>query len=151
MSAEEEQTLFGRRPGKSATAFRTISEVASELDVPTHVLRFWEGKFPSIKPLKRGGGRRYYRPEDVDLLRRIRSLLYDEGYTIKGAQRVIRDAAARDDAPMGETVEVSASPDSGNGHERSADPALRRELSDILGELRRLRDLLESTHPDRPA
>ena len=69
----------GRRPGKSAAAFRTISEVADELDVPQHVLRFWETKFPQIKPLKRGGGRRYYRPEDVDLLGRIRVLLYQEG------------------------------------------------------------------------
>ena len=151
MTGEDEQTLFGRRPGKSATAFRTISEVASELDVPTHVLRFWEGKFPPIKPLKRGGGRRYYRPEDVELLRRIRSLLYDEGYTIKGAQRVIREAAARDGAPTGESDDRPASAGSGNGHERTADPALRRELSDILGELRRLRDLLESARPDRQA
>jgi DNA-binding transcriptional MerR regulator len=76
---------------KAAEAFRTISEVALELDVPKHVLRFWEGKFPQIKPMKRGGGRRYYRPEDVELLKGIRRLLYDEGYTIKGVQKVIRD------------------------------------------------------------
>ena len=151
MTGEDEQTLFGRRPGKSATAFRTISEVASDLDVPTHVLRFWEGKFPSIKPLKRGGGRRYYRPEDIELLRRIRSLLYDEGYTIKGAQRVIREAAARDASPMQEAANGAASAEAGNGQESTAGPALRRELSDILGELRRLRDLLESTRPDRRA
>lgn len=75
---------------KSATAFRTISEVSTDLDVPQHVLRFWEGKFPQIRPLKRGGGRRYYRPEDVDLLRRIQSLLYREGYTIRGAQRLLQ-------------------------------------------------------------
>jgi DNA-binding transcriptional MerR regulator len=80
-----------RRPGKSPEAFRTISEVAAELDVPQHVLRFWETKFTQIKPLKRGGGRRYYRPDDVDLLRRIRSLLYSEGYTIKGVQKVLRE------------------------------------------------------------
>src|SRR3712207_9220606 len=84
---------------KSATAFRTISEVSSELEVPQHVLRFWETKFPQIRPLKRGGGRRYYRPEDVELLRRIQSLLYKEGYTIKGVQRLLREtrggAAAR--------------------------------------------------------
>ncbi len=78
------------RPGKSAAAFRTISEVAAELEVPAHVLRFWESKFPQIRPLKRGGGRRYYRPEDVDLLRRIRLLLYRDGYTIKGAQKLLR-------------------------------------------------------------
>ena len=76
---------------KAAEAFRTISEVANELDVPKHVLRFWEGKFPQVKPMKRGGGRRFYRPEDVDLLKGIRRLLYDEGYTIKGVQKVLRD------------------------------------------------------------
>ena len=81
---------LGGRAGKSATAFRTISEVAGELDVAQHVLRFWESKFPQVRPLKRGGGRRYYRPEDVDLLRQIRSLLYEEGYTIKGAQKLLR-------------------------------------------------------------
>src|SRR5206468_1590018 len=75
-----------RRIEKSAQAFRTISEVASELDVPQHVLRFWESKFSQVRPLKRGGGRRYYRPEDIDLLRRIRTLLYEDGYTIKGVQ-----------------------------------------------------------------
>ncbi|MGI9491764.1 MAG: MerR family transcriptional regulator, partial [Geminicoccaceae bacterium] len=78
------------RSSKSAGAFRTISEVADELDVAQHVLRFWESKFPQVRPLKRGGGRRYYRPEDVDLLRRIRSLLYEEGYTIKGAQKLLK-------------------------------------------------------------
>jgi DNA-binding transcriptional MerR regulator len=78
------------RGGKSAAAFRTISEVAHELDVAQHVLRFWESKFPQVKPLKRGGGRRYYRPEDVELLRRIRGLLYEEGYTIKGVQKLLR-------------------------------------------------------------
>ncbi len=81
----------GQRGAKSASAFRTISEVASELDVPQHVLRFWESKFSQVKPMKRGGGRRYYRPEDVKLLRHIRSLLYDDGYTIKGVQKVLRD------------------------------------------------------------
>lgn len=77
---------------KAAQAFRTISEVAEDLDVPKHVLRFWEGKFPHIKPMKRGGGRRYYRPDDVELLRGIRRLLYEEGYTIKGVQKVIRES-----------------------------------------------------------
>lgn len=79
-----------RAGGKSEGAFRTISEVADDLDVAQHVLRFWESKFPQVRPLKRGGGRRYYRPEDVDVLRRIRALLYDEGYTIRGAQRLLR-------------------------------------------------------------
>jgi DNA-binding transcriptional MerR regulator len=76
---------------KAPDAFRTISEVAEQLDVPQHVLRFWESRFPQIRPMKRGGGRRYYRPEDVDLLRGIRHLLYGEGYTIRGVQRILRD------------------------------------------------------------
>jgi DNA-binding transcriptional MerR regulator len=76
---------------KSAEAFRTISEVAEELDVQKHVLRFWEVKFPQIKPLKRGGGRRYYRPADVELLRGIRALLHNDGYTIKGVQKLLRE------------------------------------------------------------
>src|SRR5215470_14495673 len=76
---------------KSPDAFRTISEVADELDVPQHVLRFWESRFRDIKPMKRGGGRRYYRPDDVDLLRGIRHLLYGEGYTIRGVQRILRE------------------------------------------------------------
>ncbi len=76
---------------KAPDAFRTISEVAEELDVPQHVLRFWESRFPQIKPMKRAGGRRYYRPEDVDLLRGIRHLLYGEGYTIRGVQQILRE------------------------------------------------------------
>lgn len=75
---------------KSPDAFRTISEVADDLDLPQHVLRFWETRFPQIKPMKRGGGRRYYRPEDVDLLKGIRHLLYDHGYTIKGVQKLLK-------------------------------------------------------------
>jgi DNA-binding transcriptional MerR regulator len=76
---------------KAPDAFRTISEVADDLDVPQHVLRFWESRFREIKPMKRGGGRRYYRPDDVDLLRGIRHLLYGEGYTIRGVQRILRE------------------------------------------------------------
>jgi DNA-binding transcriptional MerR regulator len=76
---------------KAPDAFRTISEVADEIDVPQHVLRFWESRFAQIKPMKRGGGRRYYRPDDIDLLRGIRHLLYGEGYTIRGVQRILRD------------------------------------------------------------
>jgi DNA-binding transcriptional MerR regulator len=76
---------------KSPEAFRTISEVATDLDVPQHVLRFWESKFSQIRPMKRGGGRRYYRPQDVDLLRGIRHLLYGEGYTIRGVQKILRE------------------------------------------------------------
>ena len=80
---------------KAPDAFRTISEVADDLDLPQHVLRFWETKFAQIKPMKRGGGRRYYRPEDVDLLRGIRHLLYDEGYTIRGLQRIFKEQGNR--------------------------------------------------------
>ena len=79
---------------KAPDAFRTISEVADEIDVPQHVLRFWESRFTQIKPMKRGGGRRYYRPDDVDLLRGVRHLLYGEGYTIRGVQRILRDEGA---------------------------------------------------------
>ena len=80
---------------KSIDAFRTISEAAEELDVPQHVLRFWETRFSQIRPMKRGGGRRYYRPEDMDLLRAIRSLLYGEGYTIRGVQRLLKERGVR--------------------------------------------------------
>jgi len=80
---------------KSPDAFRTISEVAEDLDLPQHVLRFWETRFSQIKPLKRGGGRRYYRPDDVELLKGIRHLLYGEGYTIKGVQRILKEQGAR--------------------------------------------------------
>ena len=79
---------------KSPGAFRTISEVAESLDLPQHVLRFWETRFPQVRPLKRGGGRRYYRPDDVELLRAIKRLLYDEGYTIKGVQKMLREQGA---------------------------------------------------------
>ncbi|BCW89123.1 hypothetical protein sos41_22780 [Alphaproteobacteria bacterium SO-S41] len=80
---------------KSPDAFRTISEVSIDLDVPQHVLRFWEGKFAQIRPLKRGGGRRYYRPDDMDLLRGIQHLLYGDGYTIKGVQKLLREHGAK--------------------------------------------------------
>ena len=89
------------RPKKAPNAFRTISEVADELHIPQHVLRFWETKFPQVKPLKRGGGRRYYRPDDISLLRRISDLLYIQGYTIKGVQRLLREGGGKlsDDIP----------------------------------------------------
>ncbi len=80
---------------KAPNAFRTISEVADELHIPQHVLRFWETKFPQVKPLKRGGGRRYYRPDDIAMLRRISDLLYIQGYTIKGVQRLLREGGGR--------------------------------------------------------
>ena len=80
---------------KASSAFRTISEVAAELNIPKHVLRFWEGKFPQLRPMKLGGRRRYYRPEDIDLLRGIQTLLYSDGYTIKGVQRILRGNGVR--------------------------------------------------------
>ncbi len=86
---------LAKSPAKSPEAFRTISEVAVELDVPQHVLRFWEARFAQIRPVKRAGGRRYYRPEDVDLLRGIRTLLYREGFTIKGVQKILKDRGQR--------------------------------------------------------
>ncbi len=91
---------------KAPDAFRTISEVAEELDLPQHVLRFWESRFPHIKPLKRGGGRRYYRPEDIDLLRGIRRLLYSDGYTIRGVQRILREQGVRSVQSVGQGKEA---------------------------------------------
>jgi DNA-binding transcriptional MerR regulator len=91
---------------KAPDAFRTISEVADELDLPQHVLRFWESRFPHIKPLKRGGGRRYYRPDDIDLLRGIRRLLYADGYTIRGVQRILREQGVRTVQLVGQGQEV---------------------------------------------
>jgi DNA-binding transcriptional MerR regulator len=125
----------GRRVEKSAGAFRTISEVADELEVPQHVLRFWETKFPQVRPLKRGGGRRYYRPEDVELLRQIRSLLYHEGYTIKGVQRLMREGALKErvEALEGDTIDLSQL---GEAERR------RREIAIAIGQLNALRDRL---------
>jgi DNA-binding transcriptional MerR regulator len=106
MPAEDEEPAPGGMNGRARTkkapnAFRTISEVADELHIPQHVLRFWETKFPQVKPLKRGGGRRYYRPDDIALLRRISDLLYTQGYTIKGVQRLLREGGGKlsDDIP----------------------------------------------------
>ena len=88
-------------PAKSPDAFRTISEVATELGVPQHVLRFWESRFTQIKPVKRAGGRRFYRPDDVDLLRGIRALLYSDGLTIRGVQKVLKERGLRHVAQIG--------------------------------------------------
>ena len=121
----------GRSGRKSAAAFRTISEVSQDLDVPQHVLRFWESKFPPVRPLKRGGGRRYYRPEDVDLLRRIRNLLYTEGYTIKGVQRLLREGHGKLE-PAPAAAPVAAGP---GGDDRQA-------LEAVLDDLVEMRDLL---------
>lgn len=91
---------------KAPDAFRTISEVAEDLDLPQHVLRFWETRFTQIKPMKRGGGRRYYRPEDIDLLRGIRLLLYGEGFTIRGVQRLLKDKGVAFVVEVGQTGSV---------------------------------------------
>ena len=98
---EGEESLARAKPKKAPNAFRTISEVADDLHIPQHVLRFWETRFPQVKPLKRGGGRRYYRPDDIVLLRRISDLLYNQGYTIKGVQRLLRESGGKlaDDIP----------------------------------------------------
>ena len=107
---------------KSAEAFRTIGEVADELDVPKHVLRFWEGKFPQIRPMKRGGGRRYYRPEDMELLRGIRHLLHAEGYTIKGVQKILREQGI-DQVKVMVKAAIEAAATHGRGKRRAAKDA----------------------------
>ncbi|WP_340150140.1 MerR family transcriptional regulator [uncultured Sneathiella sp.] len=136
---------------KSPDAFRTISEVSAELDVPQHVLRFWETKFKIVKPLKRGGGRRYYRPSDIELIRGIRDLLYKHGFTIRGAQKLLKEQGGRIDNV---DAMVSAARAEGN-------PALSHTASDgegevtaplsnddraqirrVLGELKELKELL---------
>src|ERR1700753_799857 len=98
-------------PAKSAEAFRTISEVAIELDVPQHVLRFWESRFNQVRPVKRAGGRRYYRPDDIDLLKGIRALLYSDGFTIKGVQKVLKERGVRHVAGIGRRDSASRIPE----------------------------------------
>ena len=149
------------RAKKAPNAFRTISEVADELHIPQHVLRFWETKFPQIKPLKRGGGRRYYRPDDIQLLRRISDLLYIQGYTIKGVQRLLRDGGGQlaEDIPPATPAERAASeaeraatPPSLPGFESEpaapaavgAQPELER-LREAEQEVERLRAVLRRT------
>jgi DNA-binding transcriptional MerR regulator len=117
-----------RRAEKSATAFRTISEVADDLEVPQHVLRFWETKFPQIRPMKRGGGRRYYRPEDIDLLRAIRDLLYEQGYTIKGVQKLMREGGLK----IGEEGLIEAPAEAEAGAEQGAPGTVSRATSEDL-------------------
>jgi DNA-binding transcriptional MerR regulator len=134
-----------RRTGKSGTAFRTTGEVSEELDLPAHVLRFWESKFPEIKPVKRGGGRRYYRPEDVDLLRRIRQFLYQEGYTIRGVQKLLRERGRRrgpevDPPPMLFQLEPDVSPPTPSAPSRQV---LLSTLVEVRRELLEIRALLD--------
>jgi DNA-binding transcriptional MerR regulator len=139
----------GRAAGKSATAFRTIAEVAFDLQLPAHVLRFWESKFPQIKPLKRRGGRRYYRPEDVDLLRHIRTLLYTDGYTIRGVQKLLKEGGVKP-APV---VERQSGAIAGNHEEVDLDPVDAADadepcpedsLGEVLDELEAIRALLRA-------
>lgn len=141
---------------KSPDAFRTISEVAADLDVPQHVLRFWESKFTHIRPLKRGGGRRYYRPEDVDLLRGIRALLYNDGYTIKGVQKVFREQGVKFVSETGkgnvdsslaelarEAVRRNDEDEPGSGGALSADS--RATLEALLEDLVSLKEEVDAT------
>jgi DNA-binding transcriptional MerR regulator len=120
---------------KSGDAYRTISEAAEELDLPQHVLRFWETRFPQIRPMKRGGGRRYYRPDDLVLLRAIRHLLYDEGYTIKGVQRMLKEQGARATAQLvaaggaGAAARATLAPQADDG-----EPEVIYDASDDEGE-----------------
>jgi DNA-binding transcriptional MerR regulator len=128
---------------KSASAFRTISEVADELDVQQHVLRFWETKFTQVKPLKRGGGRRYYRPEDISLLKHIHDLLYKQGYTIKGVQKLLKGqsknqiaANVNDEMSVAEAQEVS--------NVSSFESKDKKALKSILADLKDLRAMVAS-------
>lgn len=146
------------KPEKSASAFRTISEVAGELDLPQHVLRFWETKFPQVRPMKRGGGRRYYRPDDMQLLRRIRDLLYVDGYTIKGVQKLLRQSGSvrnfvsetEAKIPLGEgsqdaSAETAPPARAVDDAEVELDNTLQKELSDIVADLKGLHaQLLQS-------
>lgn len=148
---------------KAADAFRTISEVADDLDVPKHVLRFWENRFPQIKPMKRGGGRRYYRPADLDLLRGIKHLLHNEGYTIKGVQKILREQGlelVKLCWQPGNTLEVpgaratvaSTTAKAKNGRkgkaEKQAEPIDRKALmARVVIELETCRKILQGTAP----
>jgi DNA-binding transcriptional MerR regulator len=134
---------------KSAAAFRTISEVGRELDIPQHVLRFWESKFSQVKPLKRGGGRRYYRPEDIALLRRIRDLLYTEGYTIRGVQRLFREVGVKaiveaTDAAPGSGLEIAAVQGVSTTVKTAVPLELRVELEAVMAELVELRRMIDT-------
>ena len=127
------------RGRNSASAFRTISEVAAELDLPQHVLRFWETKFSVIRPMKRGGGRRYYRPEDITLLRRIGGLLYTDGYTIKGVQKLLREGEGKLElAPANSSATAATTTPNAAG----GDQALKGKLEGVVSELEDIRSLL---------
>nr|WP_103874663.1 MerR family transcriptional regulator [Bosea lathyri] len=125
---------------KSPDAFRTISEVADDLDIPQHVLRFWETRFSQIKPLKRGGGRRYYRPDDVALLKGIRRLLYGEGYTIKGLQRILKEQGPRHVQAIGRGAPIGP---------QHSEAAPRREAGSAADPSRQSDDMQDGARPVR--
>ena len=137
---------------KSPEAFRTISEVSKDLSLPQHVLRFWETKFVQIKPIKRGGGRRYYRPEDVKLLRGIKSLLYNDGYTIRGVQKVIKENGTKNllkfdikNKSFTETQNDNNDPlDSKNLSQHPINDSKRKKLLNVLDDLIQLRKQLKN-------
>ncbi len=131
-AANRPLSKLGERVDKSPDAFRTISEVAEDLTIPQHVLRFWETRFTQIKPMKRGGGRRYYRPQDVELIKGIRFMLYDQGYTIKGVQKLLKDNGSQFVVAIGAgdlaAVEAIAQRRQAEADAASA-PALRRSAA----------------------
>ena len=141
MAMETSGTGNLRRNGKSRSAYRTISEVSNEIDVPAHVLRFWETKFLQIKPLKRGGGRRYYRPEDVTLLKTIRQFLYNDGYTIKGVQRLLKDGLIKTASNQMDTERNLVPAESGI-ETGSFSMQNKNEIKEIMEELKVLKRLL---------
>ncbi|MBB45337.1 MAG: transcriptional regulator [Rhodospirillaceae bacterium] len=141
MAMETSGTGNLRRNGKSRSAYRTISEVSNEIDVPAHVLRFWETKFLQIKPLKRGGGRRYYRPEDVTLLKTIRQFLYSDGYTIKGVQRLLKDGLIKTASNQIDT-ESNVLPVASEIETVSVSMQNKNEIKEIMEELKALKRLL---------
>ena len=143
---------------KSPEAFRTISEVSKDLSLPQHVLRFWETKFSQIKPIKRGGGRRYYRPEDVDLLKGIKNLLYNDGYTIRGVQKVIKENGSKNILFSNNNVNLKLKQKTFTGnennytsepnvHSRSGQPLSdnkRKKLMDVMQNLVELQNKISS-------
>ena len=141
MAMETSGTGNLRRNGKSRSAYRTISEVSNEIDVPAHVLRFWETKFLQIKPLKRGGGRRYYRPEDVTLLKTIIQFLYSDGYTIKGVQRLLKDGLIKTESKQMDT-ERNVVPEASEIGTGSLSMRNKNEIKQIMEELKALKRLL---------
>ena len=136
---------------KSPEAFRTISEVSKDLSLPQHVLRFWETKFVQIKPIKRGGGRRYYRPEDVKLLKGIKSLLYNDGYTIRGVQKVIKENGTKKllNTQIENKIFTEIKKDNNDPQEQQSYPqhsindSKRKKLMNVLEDLVQLRKKLE--------